>query len=72
VEQLRPQMESAFGGDFSGVRAHAGADSSLNASAATRGSDIHFGGASAGHELLGHEAAHVVQQRAAAPFAGMY
>jgi hypothetical protein len=65
------KMERAFGTDFSSVRVH---ESSARATAAgalaiTQGNDIHFApGAfdprsTHGQELLGHELAHVVQQR---------
>jgi len=63
-------MERAFGADFSDVRVHEGGDAAaLGALAYTRGSDVHFRpgesdpGARGGQELLGHELAHVVQQR---------
>jgi hypothetical protein len=70
---VRARMESAFGADFSGVRAHtdSGADTlsgRLNARAFTTGKDIFFKqgayspGSSIGLELLAHELTHVVQQ----------
>ena len=70
-----PRMERAFGADFSDVRVHQGPEaSSMGALAYTQGSDIAFGGAasaSGGQQLLGHELAHVVQQRAASPAASV-
>lgn len=64
----RAHMEQAFGTDFSGVRVHDTA--AAGALAYTRGDDIHFRpglydpSSTGGRELLGHELAHVVQQRA--------
>jgi hypothetical protein len=70
-EPLRHQMETAFGKDFSDVRVHQGPQATmLGAQAYTSGNDIHFApgqynpNSGAGRELLGHELAHVVQQRA--------
>ena len=68
---LLTPMESAFSTDFSAVRLHHNASRALalNARAATEGEDIHLapgeGDASktSGRELIGHELAHVVQQR---------
>ncbi len=67
----RAQMEGAFGADFSDVRVHEGAQAeSIGARAFAQGSDIHFAPgqydpqSAEGQELLGHELAHVVQQRA--------
>lgn len=64
-------MESAFGADFSSVRVHEGHQATMaGARAYTQGDAIYFApgafdvGSSAGRELLGHELAHVVQQRA--------
>ena len=70
---MRTQMETRFGTDFSSVRIHAdeaAADSarSLGAAAYTVGRDIVFGSgryqphSGAGRQLLAHELAHVVQQ----------
>jgi len=63
-------MEHAFGADFSGVRIQRdGAAAALGAQAFTQGDDIHLApgrGDLASHEgraLIGHELAHVVQQR---------
>lgn len=73
-EPLRHQMESSLGADFSGVRVHVGHQAThVGASAYTQGQDIHFApgaylpGDKAGQELLAHELAHVVQQRAIGP-----
>jgi hypothetical protein len=71
--QVRTQMESSIGADFSGVRIHTDpeADSlsrSVNARAFTVGRDVYFRqgayepGSSSGRELLAHELTHVVQQ----------
>ncbi|MCE9572840.1 MAG: DUF4157 domain-containing protein [Deltaproteobacteria bacterium] len=64
-------MDRAFGADFSDVRVHEGGGdaAALGALAYTGGSDVHFRqgaydpGSRGGQELLGHELAHVVQQR---------
>jgi len=68
---VRHQMETSFGADFSAVRVHQGPQANMiGALAYTRGENIHFAPgqfdphSSAGQELLGHELAHVVQQRA--------
>jgi hypothetical protein len=72
---LRRRMEDAFGADFGDVRLHVGpaaaeAADRIGAWAFTSGRDIMFSRAvpdpeSAAHRaLLGHELAHVVQQRA--------
>ncbi len=70
-EVVRRQMEAAFGVDFSDVRVHEGdAAAELGALAYTEGHDVHFApgryrpGTPEGNELIGHELAHVVQQRA--------
>lgn len=68
---LRGQMEGALGDDFSGVNIHANSSraSSLGAEAYTQGNDVHFApgkfdpGSKSGQALIGHELAHVVQQR---------
>ena len=64
------KMEKVFNSDFSGVRVHVGgAASSIGAVAFTMGNDIHFAPghynphSPQGQQLLGHELAHVVQQR---------
>ncbi len=69
---LQARMESTMGADFSGVRIHADDSSAadIGALAYTRGDDVHFApGAyspdtAQGRHTLGHELAHVVQQRA--------
>lgn len=68
---VQAKMEKAFGTSFSDVRIHVGPEASaIGAIAFTWGSDLHF---APGHYnphtphgqfLLGHELAHVVQQRA--------
>ncbi len=70
-ETVRQQMERALGASFADVRIHEGPEAaSIGAIAYTRGSHIHFQpgqynpASRAGQELLGHELAHVVQQRA--------
>ena len=65
---FREEMESSFGVDFSGVRVHSGAQAAaasqaIGAEAYTMGDDIVLGTA-ATPELIAHELAHVVQQRA--------
>jgi hypothetical protein len=71
-------MEGAFGTDFSGVRLHAGRESSdlnarVQANAFTIGTDIFFRDAipdtrtTQGQELLAHELTHTIQQGGAAP-----
>ncbi len=79
-------LEKAFGGNaLDDVRVHQGpAAPALGAHAYAQGSDLHFapGGGASGGSLLGHELAHVVQQRegrvaaspaaAAEPFTGQY
>ncbi|MGQ9368060.1 eCIS core domain-containing protein [Azospirillum sp. ST 5-10] len=67
---LLAKMETAFGADFSAVRVHVGPQAAqLGALAFTVGTDIYFApgqyrpDSSHGQHLLGHELAHVVQQR---------
>jgi hypothetical protein len=71
-------FETRFGEDFKDVRIHHDARAearaeALSARAFTIGADIHFGrgeympGTLTGRRLLGHELAHVVQQRQAGP-----
>lgn len=68
---LRRQMESSFGADFSGVRLIRGSRAArgLGAEAVTRGERVHLApgryapGTTNGKALIGHELAHVVQQR---------
>ena len=69
-DTVRTKMESALGADFSDVRVHVGPQaSSIGALAFTRGSDIYFApgqynpSSVQGQQILGHELAHVVQQR---------
>ncbi len=64
------QMEARFTTDFSDVRVHESHRATvLGARAFTQGNDIHFAPGAyephskPGQELLGHELAHVVQQR---------
>ena len=72
--QVRPQMEGAFGEDFSDVRIHTGPEASrsaesVQARAYTVGDEIVFGnsayapGTDDGDRRLAHELTHVVQQR---------
>ncbi|MFN6571258.1 DUF4157 domain-containing protein [Dendronalium sp. ChiSLP03b] len=72
-ENIRGQMEQAFGADFSGVRIHTGSQSdqlnkSIQARAFTTGQDIFLRSgeyaptSKQGQELLAHELTHVVQQ----------
>jgi Domain of unknown function (DUF4157) len=67
---LRTKMERAFGTDFSDVRIHEGSHAqAMGAVAYARGNDLYFQPgrydpeSEAGQRLLGHELAHVVQQR---------
>jgi len=68
---VRSKMEAALGADFSGVRVHPRSSraAALGALAYTQGSEIHVAPGqwapetTRGQELLGHELAHVVQQR---------
>jgi Domain of unknown function (DUF4157) len=69
--RVREKMESAFGADFSAVRIHVGPEAdSIGALAFAHGSDIFFAPGLydphtiRGQQLLGHELAHVLQQRA--------
>ena len=69
-EALRGRMEAALGADFSAVRVHVGPQAErIGAIAFTLGSDIYFAPGRfqpdtvPGQQLLGHELAHVVQQR---------
>jgi GNAT superfamily N-acetyltransferase len=70
-EMVRGKMEAALGADFSSVRVHVGPQAErIGAIAFTIGSDIYFAPGRYqpdtlhGQQLLGHELAHVVQQRA--------
>lgn len=68
---VQAKMESAFNTDFSNVNIHKSSNkaSSIGALAYTQGNDMHFApgqydpGSQSGQELIGHELAHVVQQR---------
>jgi len=70
-DHVKDRVESSFNTDFSDVRVHAdsGKATQVGALAYTQGSDIHFApgqfspDSGAGRQLLGHELAHVVQQR---------
>lgn len=70
-EDVQSKMESSFNTDFSDVNIHSNSDSApaLNALAYTQGNDVHFApgqydpGSNKGQQLLGHELAHVVQQK---------
>jgi hypothetical protein len=69
-ETVRSRMEAALGADFSGVRVHVGPQPErIGAVAFTIGSDLYFAPGRyqpdtvPGQRLLGHELAHVVQQR---------
>lgn len=69
---LRATMEAAFATDFGAVRVHADSPTvaALGARAYAAGEELHFApghyapGSDAGDALIGHELAHVVQQRA--------
>ncbi|MEM9489870.1 MAG: DUF4157 domain-containing protein [Myxococcota bacterium] len=68
-EEVRAEMESVMGMDFSAVRIHVGPQAeSIGALAFTRGMDIFFApgqyqpSSEEGQRLLGHELTHVVQQ----------
>jgi hypothetical protein len=70
-DPLRQKMEAAFDTDFSDVRVHEGPQpAALDAVAYAQGNDIYMNpgkyspGTREGQELIGHELAHVVQQRA--------
>src|SRR5947209_4466804 len=69
-ETFRRQAEIEFAADFSDVRVHVGPEAEQVAAIAfTQGSDIFFRpgaydpNSPRGREILGHELAHVVQQR---------
>ncbi|MEH2157017.1 eCIS core domain-containing protein [Nostoc sp.] len=68
---VQQKMETSFGTDFSDVRIHEGSQAEkIGAIAYTQGTNIHFRPGKyqpttqSGQELLGHELAHVQQQRA--------
>lgn len=67
---LLAKMEAAFGADFSAVRVHVGDQPArIGAVAFTNGNDLYFApgrfqpDSAQGQRLLGHELAHVIQQR---------
>ncbi|NYT43211.1 DUF4157 domain-containing protein [Sphingomonas sp. R-74633] len=67
---LLTKMEAAFGADFSAVRVHVGPQASrIGAIAFTTGNDLYFApgryqpDSAQGQQLIGHELAHVIQQR---------
>jgi ribosomal protein S18 acetylase RimI-like enzyme len=67
---VRKKMESFFGASFGEVRIHVGPHASaIGALAFTQGTDIHFAPGQynpmtpQGQQILGHELAHVLQQR---------
>ncbi len=69
-EHVQQKMESSMNADFSDVNIHVGSKaSSVGALAYAQGNDIHFAQgkfnphSNSGQQLLGHELAHVVQQR---------
>jgi ribosomal protein S19 len=69
-EAVQQKMEMAFGANFSQVRVHEGEEAhKIGALAYTQGNHIHFQPgrynpqSQTGQQLLGHELAHVVQQR---------
>src|SRR5579863_6121511 len=69
-DAVRGKMEAALGADFSGVRVHVGPQAErVGAIALTMGTDIYFAPGRyqpdtvQGQQLLGHELAHVMQQR---------
>lgn len=68
--EVQAKMERTMGADFSGVRIHTGHQAgAVGALAYTQGTDIHFApgqykpDSPSGQKLLGHELAHVVQQK---------
>jgi ribosomal protein S18 acetylase RimI-like enzyme len=70
-DAVRGKMEAALRADFSNVRVHTGPQAErIGAIAFTTGNDIYFASGRyqphtlQGQQLLGHELAHVVQQRA--------
>jgi hypothetical protein len=70
-EHVQRKMEALFNADFSDVRVHSGPQAhAIGALAFTLGSNIYFApghyspDTPHGHQLLGHELTHVLQQRA--------
>lgn len=69
-DAVRGKMERSFGADFSGVQVHQdGRAGAMGAQAYAQGEHVHFAGGQydpsshSGQALIGHELAHVVQQR---------
>jgi ribosomal protein S18 acetylase RimI-like enzyme len=69
-QSVLAKMEAAFGADFSAVRVHVGPQASrIGAIAFTTGNDLYFApgryqpDSAQGQQLIGHELAHVIQQR---------
>lgn len=70
-DSVKSKMESSFNTDFSNVKVHPNSSKApeVGALAYTQGHDVHFAPgqfmpeSGAGQQLLGHELAHVVQQR---------
>ncbi len=70
-EEVQTKMENSFSQDFSNVNIHKDSSSAqdIHAKAYAQGNDIHFApgeydpSSKAGHELIGHELTHVVQQK---------
>lgn len=70
-EAVQTKMESTMGADFSGVNVHKESEkaTSMGALAFAQGNDVHFAPGQynpqtqSGQELIGHELAHVVQQK---------
>ncbi len=70
-DMVQAKMETSMGADFSDVSIHKDSEkaSSMGALAYAQGSDVHFApgqfkpDSQSGQELIGHELAHVVQQR---------
>lgn len=70
-EPVRHKMESYFGASFAEVRVHVGREApAIGALAFTHGSHLYFApgrydpASAQGQQLIGHELAHVIQQRA--------
>ncbi|NOQ28158.1 MAG: DUF4157 domain-containing protein [Bacteroidales bacterium] len=70
-DEVKSKMESSFNTDFSSVKVHSNSSKApeVGALAYTQGHDVHFAPgqftpeSNSGQQLLGHELAHVVQQR---------
>ncbi len=69
--ELQTKMESTMGADFSNVKVHTNSQKAteMGAHAFAQGNDVHFAQgkfdqkSQAGQSLIGHEFAHIVQQR---------